>query len=112
MAKQMRQRHPVRGPVVAGMIDAVGERPAWESEDVVLVAGGRGSTRRLAPRRVRWHVGRCCGLAMQIGDVAGYRWPLTLYHGPVLMRSRALIRGVLPRCSWPRYACQVRVAAC
>jgi hypothetical protein len=118
----LRQSHAVRGPVVAGVINAIGVRPTVgvrTGQDVVLVASGR--------RPCPWNLvtfdiegGRALDvvaiallIAMQIGDVAGDELTLDVVPGgPVPMRSRALIRGVLPRCSWLRYACQVRVAAC
>src|SRR5262252_1325874 len=76
----LRQRHAVRGPVVAGVIGAVGERTAQgvrTGQDVVLVAAGR--------RPHPWNVVTLDGergrtldvvavallVAMQVGDVAG-----------------------------------------
>src|SRR5262249_19084371 len=84
------QGHAVRGPVVAGVIVAVGERPAGgvrAGHYVVLVgAGSPSSTGNLVPLVIE--VGRLLDvvpvallIAMQIGDIAGDQLALDVVPG-------------------------------
>src|SRR6516162_3598879 len=81
----LRQGHAVRGPVVAGVIDAVGERPAVgvrAGQNVVLVTGNL-----IAPciqcGRALNVVAVALLVAMEIGDTAGDQLTLGIVPGPV-----------------------------
>jgi hypothetical protein len=85
-----RQGHAVRGPVVAGVIGAVGERPAGgvRASHCVVLVGARGpsSTGNLVPLGIE--VGRLLDVvpvallvAMQIGDIAGDQLALDVVPG-------------------------------
>src|SRR5712671_2560541 len=85
-----REGHGVRGPVVAGVIDAVGERPTLgvrTGQDVMLVAAGRRPdawnlvTLDIERSRALDVVAVALLVAMQIGDVARDQLALDVVPG-------------------------------